>query len=73
MNLTALKTLALNARAPIGWMLLGVLIFGLYSASSHWTDHGEFHTMVRWVNKADQEIVALKKQIVALEKRTVTP
>ena len=73
MTVQMLKTFALNARAPIGWMLLGVVLFALYSASSHWTDHGEFHTMVRWVNKADQEIVALKKQIVALEKRTVTP
>ena len=69
MTVQMLKTFALNARAPIGWMLLGVVLFGLYSASSHWADHGDLHTMVRWVNAADQKIVALKKAIAALEKR----
>ena len=69
MTWTTVKTFALNARAPIGWMLLGVLIFGLYSASSHWADHGEFHTVIRWVNAADQKMLALEKRVQSLEKR----
>jgi hypothetical protein len=70
MTFDSLKTFALKVRAPIAWMLVGILLFASYG---HWKDHGEFHTMVRWVNKADGEIVALKKAIVAPEKRPVTP
>ena len=68
MTVTTLKTLARQARAPIGWMLLALLLYGAYG---HRNDHAEFHTMVRWVNQADQEIRALKKQIAA--RPAVTP
>lgn len=59
-----LKTLWLNARGPIGWMLLGLV---LWLAYGHRRDHDDLHAMAAWVNRADAEIVALKKQVKALE------